>query len=109
MRRMRQGLGLLCTLILGVLGCADRNISLRPPKHPDEIVLPPQADSRFANPPIYPEVSNPNKDPDRVAGGGTPNVGAMNMGGMGGGGMGMPGMGAMGMGSGAMMGGYGGR
>jgi hypothetical protein len=103
MRRMRQGLGMLLTIGLGILGCADRNIALRPPKHPEDIVEPPVADARFASPIKYPELANGNADSDRAsAGGGTPNVGAMNMGG---GGMGMPMGGMMGMNN--MLGGYG--
>ena len=114
MRRMRQGLGLLMTISLGLFGCADHNIAIRPPKHPEEIILPPEADGKFSSPPRYPEPNNPNNDSERAAGGGgggQPNVGAMNMGGMGGGGMGMGGMGmgGMGMGGGSMLGGYGGR
>lgn len=110
MRRMRQGLGLLAMLALGASGCAERNITLRPPKHPDEIVVPPVADGRFKQPPKYPESVNKNinNDPERMAagGGGQPNLGAMNMGGMGGGMGGLGGMGGM---MGGMGGGYNGR
>ena len=111
MRRLRQGLGLLLTIGLGMVGCADRNIALRPPKHPEEILVPPEADGKYSTPPKYPEPTNANDD-ERAArggGGGQPNVGAMNTGGMGGGmgGMGGMGMGGMGMGAGSMLGGYG--
>jgi hypothetical protein len=113
MRRLRQGLELTLLMALGVIGCAHRNdLSLRPPKRPEELVVPPLADGRFSSPPRYPDSLNENLDPDRRgAGQSVPNMGAMNMGGMGGGmggmgGMGMPMMGGMG---GNMLGGYGGR
>jgi hypothetical protein len=92
-------------LFLGSLGCANRDISVRPPKRPDELTLPPVADSRFSNPPVYPEPINQNNDPARPSNGpGGPNMGAMNgmggMGGMGMGGMGMSGLGGYGGGMG---------
>jgi hypothetical protein len=110
MRRLRQGLELTLLMAL-VVGCAHRNdISLRPPKRPDELVLPPVADGRFSSPPRYPESLNPDLDPARrgIGQGNVPNMGAMNTGGMGGGGMmgGMPMMGG-GMGGMNMLGGYG--
>jgi hypothetical protein len=115
MRRLRLGLGLMLLMALALVGCANRDIALRPPKRPDELVLPPVADGRFSSPPRYPEHANDELDPSRqaLAQGGTPNLGAMNsMGGMGGGGMGMGGMGMGGMGMGgmgmgSMLGGYG--
>jgi hypothetical protein len=110
MRRLRQGLGLTLLMALAV-GCAHRNdVALRPPKRPDELVVPPLADGRFSSPPHYPESANPDLDPERrgIGQGNVPNMGAMNMGGMGGGmggmGGGMPMMGGMG---GNMLGGYG--
>jgi hypothetical protein len=96
-------------VLFGLIGCSSPNIAPRPPKHPEEIVVPPIADGRFSNPPVYPEPINQNIDPTRSpngmgAAGGQPNLGAMNgMGGMGG--MGPMGMGARGMGA----GGYNGR
>ena len=102
MRGGRYGLGFLLMLFLGSLGCANRDISVRPPKRPDELTLPPVADSRFSNPPVYPEPLNQNNDPTKPGHNGPnsqPNVGAMN---------GMGGMGGMGMGSMPMQGGYGG-
>lgn len=122
MRRLRLGLGLMLLMASALTGCAHRDIALRPPKRPDELVTPPLADGRFSTPPHYPEHNNDEIDPSRraLAQGGTPNLGAMNsMGGMGGGGMGMGGgmggmggmgmggMGAMGMGGMNMLGGYG--
>jgi hypothetical protein len=111
MRRLRQGLEITLLMTWTVIGCAHRNdVPLRPPKRPEELVVPPLADGRFSTPPKYPEALNENLDPERrgVGQGGVPNMGAMNMGGMGSGmgGMGMPMMGAMG---GNMLGGYGGR
>ncbi|MHB1421885.1 MAG: hypothetical protein ACYC3I_01565 [Gemmataceae bacterium] len=105
MRRMRQGLMLTLTMTMALLGCAQRNIVPRKPKHPEELIVPPLADLRFSSPPHYPEPVNPNYDSDRPQGAlsGQPNLGAMNMGGMGMGGMGMGGMGM-----GGMQGGYGG-
>jgi hypothetical protein len=111
MRRLRHGLELTLLMALAAVGCANRDIALRPPKRPEELVLPPVADGRFSSPPRYPEALNQDLDPDRrgIGQGGVPNVGAMNMGGMGGGmggmGGGMPMMGGM-MG-GNMLGGYG--
>jgi hypothetical protein len=114
MRGWRQGLGLLLALVLGALGCASPNIAPRPPKRPDEIVVPPDAEARFSNPPIYPEPTNFNSDSAQA--GRQPNVGAMGpgpasmngMGGMGGmGPMGAMGMGGMGMNGGYNAGGYG--
>src|SRR5579885_3406030 len=102
MCRLRQRLELTLLMALAVLGCAHRNdIPLRPPKRPEELVVPPLADGRFSSPPKYPESLNPDLDPERrgIGQGGVPNVGAMNMGGMGGG---MGGLGAM-----PMMGGMG--
>lgn len=119
MRRLRLGLGLTLLMASALVGCAHRHdISLRPPKRPDEFIKPPLADGRFSSPPHYPEHANEDIDPSRraLAQGGRPNVGAMNMGGqgmggmgMGGGmgGMGMGGMGMSGMGMGSMLGGYG--
>jgi hypothetical protein len=112
MRRMQQGLMLSLTMTLTLVGCAQRNIVPQKPKRPDEFIVPPLADGRFSSPPRYPDLPNPNLDPDRSANGqgNQPNLGAMNMGGMGGmGGMGMGGMGmgGMGMGGGGMLGGYG--
>jgi hypothetical protein len=113
MRRLRHGLELILLIVLAVGGCAHRDVSLRPPKRPEELVVPPVADGRFSTPPRYPEALNQDLDPERrgAGQGGTPNVGAMNMGGMGGGmggmggmGGGMPMMGGMG---GNMLGGYG--
>jgi len=101
MHGRRLGLGLMGMLLLSLLGCANnRDISLRPPKRPEELALPPVADSRFSSPPVYPEPLNQNNDPTRPGSngpsGGPPNLGAMG------------GMGGMGMGGMPMQGGYGG-
>ncbi len=110
MRRLRHGLEIMLLISLALVGCAKRDIALRPPKRPEELVVPPVADGRFSSPPRYPENLNPDLDSARrgLGQGGVPNMGAMNTGGMGGGmggmGGGMPMMGGMG---GNMLGGYG--
>jgi hypothetical protein len=101
---------MLATMFV-MAGCASPDISPRPPKRADEIVVPPVEEAKFSNPPNYPEPSNQNNDPSRALAGrnGQPNVGAMTnaatngmgrsmgpMSGMGGAGMGGPGMGGMG-------------
>jgi hypothetical protein len=100
----------MLAVVVAVAGCSSRDIALKPPKHPEEITVPPLADAKFSKPPVYPEGTLNQGDPSRAQnrpGGpnGMPNVGAMSgMGGMGGmgGGMGMPGangsLGGMGMG-----------
>jgi hypothetical protein len=111
MRRLWQGLKLMSVAVVAAAGCSSRDIALRPPKHPEEIAVPPLADAKFSKPPIYPEGTLNQGDPSRARNqpGGLnsmPNMSAMNgMGAMGGGGMGMPGangslggMGGMGMG-----------
>jgi hypothetical protein len=96
------------------VGCSSRDIAMKPPKHPEEIAVPPVEDGKFSKPPVYPEGTLNQGDPTRAQNGrngpgGGPNLNAMNgMGGrgsMGGGGMGMGGMpgsmggmGGMGMG-----------
>jgi len=103
MRRLWQGLRVVLAVVAGVGGCSSRDIALKPPKHPDEIIVPPVEEAKFSKPPQYPaEVLNQ----DAMAKTGPnslnsmPNMSAMNgMGGMGGmsgrGGMGgvSPGMG----------------
>jgi hypothetical protein len=109
MRRQWPGIVLLLGLVLGLGGCTARDVAPRPPKHPEEITVPPVEEAKFSNPPNYPELSNQN-DPTRNRNGGVgaqPNLGAMNPGGMGGMGRGMGGMGSMG-GMGGGMGGMGG-
>jgi hypothetical protein len=108
MRRRWQGLKLMAAVVVAATGCSSRDIALRPPKHPEEIAVPPLADAKFSKPPLYPEGTLNQGDPSRAraqAGGlnGMPNMSAMNgMGGMGGMGGGMPGangsLGGMGMG-----------
>jgi len=104
---------LMLAILFGTIGCAGQDITLRPPKHPEDIVVPPLAEAKFSNPPKYPEGTLNQNDPSRFpsgGGGGTPNMSAMNgmgamngrggMGGMGGMGGGMGGMGGMGGGMG---------
>jgi hypothetical protein len=51
MRGVGTGIGLL-TLLLGLAGCHHTEPDLRPPKHPEELVAPPD-DSRYQTPPTY--------------------------------------------------------
>jgi hypothetical protein len=94
--------------VCGIVGCASADIAPRPPKHPEEIVVPPVEDGKFSNPPKYPDGTLNQNDPGRQPNttnpmggpGGPPGAGGMNgMGGMGGmGGMnGMNGMNGSGM------------
>jgi hypothetical protein len=110
MRRLSAGMPLLLTILFGTSGCAGPDITLRPPKHPEDIVVPPLADAKFSNPPKYPEGTLNQNDPSRSPNGGAggpPNMSAMNGGGMGA--MnGRGGMGGMGGGMGGMGGGMGG-
>jgi hypothetical protein len=99
MRRLWGGLSWLLATLLGVAGCGTKEVTLRPPKHPEEITVPPQQDDKFSNPPEYPKESL-NQDEGRKSSGpnglnSMPNAGGR--GGMGGGGMG-GGMGGGGMG-----------
>jgi len=100
----------MLAIIAMAVGCSSRDIAMKPPKHPEEIAVPPVEDGKFSKPPQYPEDTLNQGDPTRAQNGrngpgGGPNLNAMNMGGrggMGGSGMGMPGtmggMGGMGMG-----------
>ncbi len=112
MRRLWDGLGLLLATALGMAGCAAPDITLRPPKHPEEITVPPLEDTKYSNPPKYPEgtlnqEASANSPNGPGGAGGPPGAGGMGgRGGMGGGG-GMGGMGGGGMGGAG--GGYGGR
>ncbi len=103
MRRVWEGLGWMLTAALSVAGCAAPNITPRPPKHPEELTLPPLAEAKFSSPPKYPDGTLNQDGPSQSKGGGPPNMSAMNaMSGMGGrGGMG-GGMGGGGMGGGGM-------
>lgn len=97
-RRFWSGLGLLFTALAGLTGCSWNGPQMRPPKQPDEIVVPPAEDLRFSQPPDFPKntLNNDNlirpKDngspglngPGGPGGGGGPRFGA----GSGGGGAG---------------------
>jgi hypothetical protein len=111
MRRLWGGLGLL--LSLGLVGCASTNITPRPPKHVEEITVPPASDEKFNLPPRYPADTLNQNDPSQLSkgAGGRPNMsgvsGLNSTNGM----SGRGGMAPAGMGSGAGMnsGGMGGR
>lgn len=92
MRRPWRGLRLLLALAGAAVGCSSRDIALKPPKHAEEIAVPPLEDGKFSKPPEYPAGSLNQSDTAQGGGrggrggpGGMPNMGAMNgMGGMGG-------------------------
>jgi hypothetical protein len=54
-RRCWQGFGLVVTALVGLAGCSSPNAQLRPPKPPEEYVVPPEEDLRFSQPPEYPK------------------------------------------------------
>jgi hypothetical protein len=83
MRRLGDGLTLLLTTVLGMAGCASADITLKPPKHPEEIAVPPLEEARFSSPPKYPEGTLNQNDPSKSSNGpggpgGVPNMSAMN-------------------------------
>ena len=47
-------LGVLGILVLATVGCLNTDKRLKPPKQPDQYVLPPTADGRYQNYPDYP-------------------------------------------------------
>lgn len=103
MRRLWHALGWMLATVCGLVGCASADIQPRPPKHPDEITVPPVEEARFSSPPKYPDgtlnPTDPARQPNTVAMPGGPG-GPPGMGGMGGMGA-MNGMNAMnGMGGG---------
>jgi hypothetical protein len=51
---MRTRLGVV-TLMLGLAGCTDPNAHLRPPKQPEQLVMPPD-DTRYQTPPVATKV-----------------------------------------------------
>src|SRR2546421_527013 len=57
MRRLWEGLSLWAAALLAVAGCASTAPVTKPPKHPEEYVLPPAEDARFSRPPQYPKGS----------------------------------------------------
>jgi hypothetical protein len=86
-RRLWQGLRVVLALVATLGGCSSRDIALKPPKHHEEIVVPPVEEAKFSKPPQYPaEVLNQDAmaktGPNGVNG--MPNMSAMNgMGAMG--------------------------
>jgi hypothetical protein len=62
-----------CVLLLMTLGCWTAKPNLKPPPHPEELVVPPSAEARFSTPPQFPkEAMNENplkknaKDPSSM-------------------------------------------
>jgi hypothetical protein len=103
MRRLWDGLGVVLAALFGVAGCASSDVALQRPKHPEEINVPPESDSKFSQPPKYPDgylnKDMPGKNTDFPNGpNGPPGAGGLN--GMGGrsGGMSGPNYGAGGVG-----------
>ena len=90
MRRVWFILGLPVATIIGVLGCANQDAHLRPPKQPEAYNLPPENDPTYSQPIVYPKNTlfqdDPRKtgelDPASAAGaGGRPPGGGAGMGG----------------------------
>jgi len=52
MRRLSIWFGLPLATLIGGAGCANME-NFKPPKHPDEYVLPPENDAAFSEPPKY--------------------------------------------------------
>jgi hypothetical protein len=52
---IRCGLGLIGTALLGLAGCWTTDTQIKPPPNPEEYVIPPADDPRFAAPPAFPE------------------------------------------------------
>ncbi len=67
MHRMRTGMGGLCLVLLGLLGCSSTEPNLKPPLH-EEYTLPPTDDPRFSQPIAYPKETLNNFKRDRDAG-----------------------------------------
>jgi hypothetical protein len=55
MRRIRDLLGLLLLIQIGLLGCATTEPQLKPPKPPEEYNPPPDNDRRYTGPIEYPK------------------------------------------------------
>jgi hypothetical protein len=55
MRRIRDMLGLLLLIQVGMLGCATTEPQLKPPKPPEEYNAPPENDRRYCGPIEYPK------------------------------------------------------
>ncbi len=98
MRRLWGGLGCMLATLVSTAGCATKDFAMRPPKHPEEIMVPPEQDRKFSLPPEYPKETLNQDDIRRP--GAPSGLNGMPGGGMGGRGGGMggmgPGMGGMG-------------
>jgi hypothetical protein len=55
MRRIRDMLGLLLLIQVGLAGCTTSEPQLKPPKHPEEYNAPPENDPRYNKPIEYPK------------------------------------------------------
>jgi len=55
MRRIWIGLRGGCAALLCVAGCWTTEPTLRPPKQPEELVVPPSEDPRYSSAPNYPK------------------------------------------------------
>jgi hypothetical protein len=96
MRRPWRELKLMLAIAVAAVGCSSREIVMKPPKHPEEIAVPPPEDGKFSKPPEYPAGTLNQGDPALAQGGGRGGRGGP------GGPGGMPNMGAMGGGMGGM-------
>lgn len=95
MRSLSEWLRWLTAAMLIGTGCLSHRPNLRPPKRPEEFVLPPETEARFSKPITYPEgtpsSSTPkkkllgNQGPTNPSGFGVGGPGGMGPGGMGGG------------------------
>ncbi len=55
MRRIRDMLGLLLLIHVGMSGCATTEPQIKPPKQPEEYNAPPDNDKRYTGPIEYPK------------------------------------------------------
>ena len=55
MRRIRDMLGVLLLLHIGLSGCASTEPQIKPPKNPEEFNAPPENDPRYNKPIEYPK------------------------------------------------------
>jgi hypothetical protein len=55
MRRIRDMLGLLLLIHIGLSGCASTEPQIKPPKGPEEYNAPPENDPRYNKPIEYPK------------------------------------------------------
>jgi hypothetical protein len=91
MHRRWDALVVVALALLGTSGCHSTDNIRKPPKHPDELTVPPMEDTRFSLPPQYPEnklnqddIPRPNKGGIQGMPGGPGGMGGVGPGGMGG-------------------------